>query len=141
MIPIEAKDLISGLLQQEPTDRLSIPEILSHAWMAEENGAGSGDERHSFGPAECQAEKSAPPDINAINVGNLFYPKHDSVTGAKLTYTDYCYIANDFYTQHLDEEALKVLEGFGYPRKAVVEGLMSGELNHAVASYNLLVLP
>ncbi len=41
---------------------------------------------------------------------------------------------------HIDEEALQVLEGFGIPRKLVKEGINKGELNHATASYNLLVL-
>jgi hypothetical protein len=41
---------------------------------------------------------------------------------------------------HMDEEALQVLEGLGLPRKLVREGLNKGELNHATASYNLMVL-
>lgn len=41
---------------------------------------------------------------------------------------------------HIDDEALQVLEGIGYPRKLVKEGLNKGDLNHATASYNLLVL-
>ena len=41
---------------------------------------------------------------------------------------------------HMDEEALQVLDGLGFPRKLVREGLNKGELNHATASYNLLVL-
>lgn len=41
---------------------------------------------------------------------------------------------------HLDEEVLQVLEGFGFQRKLVKDGLNKGELNHATASYNLLVL-
>ena len=41
---------------------------------------------------------------------------------------------------HLDEEALQVLEGYGYPRKLVKDGLNKGELNHSTASYNLLVM-
>jgi len=49
-------------------------------------------------------------------------------------------VTQDYYTHHIDEEALRVLESFGYPRKLVLEGLNKGEMNHATASYNLLVL-
>ncbi len=41
----------------------------------------------------------------------------------------------------VDEGALRKLEKFGYPRTMVVESLHNGELNHAVAAYNLLVMP
>jgi len=42
---------------------------------------------------------------------------------------------------HMDEEALGAIEGFGFPRSMVIEGLNKGDLNHATASYNLLVMP
>lgn len=76
-------------------------------------------------------------DINQVNIDNLF---PDERYSAKLTYTDYCSITQDFATMHIDEEALQVLEGIGFPRKLVKDGLNKGELNHATASYNLLVL-
>ena len=60
-------------------------------------------------------------------------------TNNKLSYDNYCAVTQDFGTHHIDEEALKVLEGFGYPRKLVIESLHSGELNHATTCYNLLV--
>ena len=41
---------------------------------------------------------------------------------------------------HMDEDALQVLEGYGYSRKIVKEGLNKGDLNHATASYNLIVM-
>ena len=41
---------------------------------------------------------------------------------------------------HIDEEALQILESLGFPRKVVKDGINKGELNHATASYNLLVL-
>ena len=41
---------------------------------------------------------------------------------------------------YMNEEALQVMEGMGLPRKAVRDGLNKGELNHATATYNLLVL-
>lgn len=76
-------------------------------------------------------------DINHVNVDNLF---PDGVYKTKLSYTDYCSITQDFATMHMDEEALQVLDGLGLPRKLVREGLNKGELNHATASYNLMVL-
>lgn len=94
-----------------------------------------------------QGQEEIQSDINIINVENLFWENKEDI---KLTYSDYCYIANDFYTQHIgiyiinikiDEEALKVLQQFGYPRSFVIDSLQKGELNHAVASYNLLVIP
>jgi len=77
-------------------------------------------------------------DINTVNVDQLFFKENSK---AKLSYTDYCYIANDFYTQHIDENALKTLEGFGYPRSMVIDSIHKGDLNHAVAAYNLHVMP
>ncbi len=113
---------------------MTVPEILAHPWLRDEAAEGE----TYMGKEECAAPSSDPkPDINNVDVGNLFF-KEKSV--ARLSYADYCYIANDFYTQHIDEEALRTLEKFGYPREAVIESLHKGDLNHAVASYNLLVL-
>mgnify|MGYP006112398669 FL=1 len=53
---------------------------------------------------------------------------------------NYCAVTQDFNTYHIDEEALKVLESFGYPRQYVIRSLNQGELNHATCSYNLLVM-
>ena len=39
----------------------------------------------------------------------------------------------------MDEEALRVLESFGYPRHLVIQAINQGELNHATTTYNLLV--
>jgi hypothetical protein len=41
---------------------------------------------------------------------------------------------------HMNEEVLQVMESMGFPRKIVREGLNKGDLNHATATYNLLVL-
>lgn len=51
--------------------------------------------------------------MNYVNVDNLFY---DENYGTKLSYTDYCCITEDFSTENIDEEALKVCENFGFPR-------------------------
>ena len=73
--------------------------------------------------------------MNYINVDNLFYNENYS---SKLSYTDYCCITEDFTTHNLDEEALKVVENFGYPRNFVVKCINRGDLNHATASYYLI---
>lgn len=77
-------------------------------------------------------------DINCVNIDNLF--KDGDSYDTKLSYSDYCSITQDFATVHIDEEALQVLENVGFPRKIVKDGINKGELNHATASYNLLVL-
>lgn len=90
-------------------------------------------------------------NINVLDIENLFHEQKtssDEHNGAsvggeganfRLTYDNYCAVTQDFGTYHIDEEALKVLEGFGYPRKLVIDSLHSGELNHATTCYNLLV--
>jgi len=73
--------------------------------------------------------------VNYVNVDNLFYQEDYK---CKLSYTDYCCITEDFATQALDEEALKVTEGFGFPRDFIVKCIHKGDLNHATACYYLL---
>ena len=41
---------------------------------------------------------------------------------------------------HMNEDALQIMESMGFPRKIVRDGLNKGELNHATATYNLLVM-
>ena len=92
-----------------------------------------------LGQKECynpQADENSS-NINIVNIGNLF----STAGGEKLSYSDYCMISNDLYTQHIDEDVLKIMETYGYPRELVLKGLQAGELNHATATYNLLVLP
>mmetsp|Transcript_18945 Transcript_18945/g.25668 ORF Transcript_18945/g.25668 Transcript_18945/m.25668 type:complete len:93 (-) Transcript_18945:75-353(-) len=86
-------------------------------------------------------------NINVINIENIFHeigePAQESPVengaNSKLNYDNYCAVTQDFGTHRIDEEALKVLEGFGYPRKLVIDSLHNGELNHATTCYNLLV--
>jgi hypothetical protein len=78
------------------------------------------------------------PDINEVVIDNLFTGSSSYL--AKLSYTDYCAITQDFATMHMNEEVLQVMEGMGFPRKVVRDGLNRGDLNHATATYNLLVL-
>lgn len=46
----EAKDLIQGMIRLEPGDRLTIPQILSHAWLKETNEMGSDSEEEDEEP-------------------------------------------------------------------------------------------
>ncbi len=142
-VPISepAAQLITSLLRIDPVERLSIPEILAHPWM-QIGSEGSFSETNSmyFNSKNCcDAQPSdLASNINNVNVRNLFFRE----TGTeRLSYGDYCYISNDLYTCRIEEEVVKVMEGFGYPRKVIIEGLQKGELNHATATYNLLVLP
>ena len=94
---IDARNLIEGLLKLKPEERLTVPEILAHPWLKE-------DELVSdvyMGKEECvnpMQENTGQPDINSVNVDNLFFKDKSK---SKLSYSDYCYISNDFYTQHI----------------------------------------
>lgn len=77
-------------------------------------------------------------NINQVDIDNLFY---DGLVTTKLSYMNYCSLTQDYYTHRIDEEAIRILENFGYPRSVVIESLKKGDLNHATATYNLLVLP
>ena len=46
-------------------------------------------------------------NINVVNVDNLFY---DGNYSTRLSYQNYCAVTQDYYTHHIDEEALRVLE-------------------------------
>lgn len=64
---------------------------------------------------------------------------NDQAQKYKLSYLNYCAVTQDFNTYRIDEDAIRVLETFGYPRKYVINSINNGELNHATCSYNLLV--
>lgn len=49
-------------------------------------------------------ESTQEPDINQVVIDNLFLGK--SSFSAKLSYTDYCAITQDFATMHMNEEVL-----------------------------------
>ena len=92
------------------------------------------------GPAAQQKSqdidlKSIQGNVNYVNVDNLFY---DEVYSTKLSYTDYCCITEDFSTENIDEEALRVCENFGFPRQFMIKCLNRGDINHATACYYLL---
>jgi serine/threonine protein kinase len=122
----DAKSLIKGLINLEPQKRLTVPQILVHPWLKEtKDGDSSSDDEEA--PEEAKGEgkndiggKTSDIDltniqgnVNYVNVDNLFY--HENYK-TKLSYTDYCCITEDFTSENIDEEALKVCENFGYPR-------------------------
>ena len=66
-------------------------------------------------------------NINELNIENLFLPltqlaKHQPSpnTQPKLSYKSYCAVTEDFGTHRIDEEALRVLETFGFNRSKVI---------------------
>mmetsp|Transcript_7384 Transcript_7384/g.5648 ORF Transcript_7384/g.5648 Transcript_7384/m.5648 type:complete len:181 (-) Transcript_7384:30-572(-) len=142
----EAKDLIKQMITLSPEERITIPEILSHRWVTSQ----SFDELFSsdeMGMALSRSdmlpslEESSSGNIDCVNVDNLFREDPtSSAEEAKLSYSDYVSITQDYATVHINEEALQVLESLGFPQKVVKHGINKGELNHATASYNLLVL-
>jgi serine/threonine protein kinase len=154
----DAKKLINGWITLDPFKRLTIPEILTHEWLKETNDDSEEEteeeeEKDNKGEGENKAVaaedneenkedeidlKSISGNINFVNVDNLFYQENYKT---KLSYTDYCWITEDFTTHNLEEEALKTVESFGYPRNFVLKWLNNGHINHATASYYLLVLP
>jgi len=145
----DAKNLIKGMICLEPTKRLTVPQILTHAWLKETNDGDSSSEEENDeaknGESNKKEEangktndidlKNIQGNVNYVNVDNLFY--HENYK-TKLSYTDYCCITEDFTSENIDEEALKVCENFGFPRQFVVKCLNRGDINHATACYYLL---
>ena len=129
----EAQVLVRGMIQLEPKQRLTVPQVLSHAWLKETNEDESDDEEEEqadgdkdekntnpvaggSGNANKQSDidlKNIQGNVNYVNVDNLFYHENYKI---KLSYTDYCCITEDFSTENIDEEALQVCENFGFPR-------------------------
>ena len=124
----DAEQLVRKLLVLEPPQRLSIPEILTHPWVKEEDSDESDDESDlqtgvsmsrdqissSFKSANQTEEMKA--NINVINVDNMFFDEWEEKYKVKLSYDDYCALTQDFYTYWIDEEAIKVMETFGFTR-------------------------
>ena len=129
----DARELITGMIKLEPNQRLTIPQILAHSWLKETNegqsesedeedgeeskdGQGGDKKNKDTGPGgtkdgvDMQAIQG---NVNYVNVDNLFY--HENYRN-KLSYIDYCCITEDFTSQIIDEEAIKVCENFGFPR-------------------------
>lgn len=148
---VAAQDLIKGLLRLNPEERLSIPEILEHPWLAPPPSSFCDDSEDEYyvvrNEETSHTLSNSQPSINTLDIENLFFPSKPHI---KLKYQDYCYVANDFYThnigicsaydQSIDEDAVKAVESFGYPRQSILNAINHGELNHATAAYNLLIL-
>lgn len=132
--------MLKGMIRLEPKDRLTITQILAHQWLKDTNddsdsdSEADDDENKPQGDNDMDLEKIHG-NVNYVNVDNLFY---NGVYKTKLSYTDYCCVTEDFATENIDEEALKVCENFGYPRSFVVKCLNRGDINHATACYFLL---
>lgn len=102
----ESKDLIKKLLILNPQDRLSIPEILAHPWVKEdedeEEDESEADESDlvtgvSMSRNECSSSVSGAvqntedtrANINVINVDNIFCDERQDKYKTKLSYDDY----------------------------------------------------
>ena len=156
----EAHDLVKSMIKLEPAQRATIPQVLSHPWLKETNEMESDTEDEDEEEADEERKSSKNPDkseskkkesaqqksndidlssiqgnVNYVNVDNLFY--HENYK-TKLSYTDYCCITEDFTSENIDEEALKVCENFGFPRHFMIKCLNRGDINHATACYFLL---
>ena len=135
---LDAKDLIEGLLKFDAPERLSIPEILNHPWLKSEDV----EKEEMLAHKDCEtfeegiADGMSRPNINFLNVGNIF-PLDREIT---IAYSDYCYVTNDFFSNHIDEEALRIAESLGFQKSFLLKSIQNGDLNHAAATYNLLTL-
>ena len=58
-------------------------------------------------------DKQDTANINIINIKNLF---DDEEPNTRLSYMNYCAVTQDFNTYHIDEDALRILESFGFNR-------------------------
>jgi serine/threonine protein kinase len=130
-----AKSLINGLIVVDAKKRMTIPEILNHPWLKEisEESETSDDEneQEKLKQPEKEETKVASPsneedagikdigaNINYVNVDNLFFEDNYST---KLSYTDYCSITEDYYSHHINEDAIKKVSKMGYPRDFVIK--------------------
>jgi hypothetical protein len=112
------------MLQLKPGDRASIPQILNSDWVkSRENLSDSLGEIDintnvslSRKELNVMAETGNLSGINNVNIDNLFSQENFD---SKLNYKDYLSISQDFATMHIDEEALTIVEGFGYPKSFV----------------------
>lgn len=83
-----AYDLIKGLIKIKPEERLSIPEILNHEWLKQEDES---NEEYNYFIMKNEKCEEYSPSINNIYIENLFFPKK---ANQKLLYKDYALISN-----------------------------------------------
>ena len=79
-------------------------------------------------------------NINVINIDNLFNDDRERKYATKLSYDDYQMISEDFYTFKINEDIIAKMEGFGFSWELIVHSIHHNELNHATATYNLLLI-
>ena len=148
------------MLVLTPEKRISIPEMLNHPWLQEsqfnDGQEAEDDDEHdlrvgaTFFRQECmdgligQGGHMESGNINFINVENLYYystnERDDTKKRqARVKYSDYCALTEDFMTYRIDEEALGIVESYGYSRKMIIDSINKGDINHATASYYLLI--
>lgn len=59
-------------------------------------------------------------NINVINVDNIFFDERGGEKyKVKLNYDEYCALTQDYYTYKIDEDAIKVMETFGFTRDMI----------------------
>jgi hypothetical protein len=112
------------MLQLKSEDRFSVPEILNSDWVQahekELDSLGEIDINTNVSLSRKElnvmADSGSLSGINNVNVDNLFNKENFDV---KLNYKDYLSISQDFATMHIDDEALAIVEGFGYPKSFV----------------------
>ena len=76
-----------------------------------------------------------------VKIENLFAGhSRDHDTELTLTQNQLNEITIDHATVYINEEAIAKLETFGFPKKLVRAQVQSNVLNHATASYHLLML-
>lgn len=152
----DAKDLLKKMLVLTPEKRLPLPEILNHPWVKESGDSLGDDDEHdlkvgaTFFRQECMngivggtsGASMESGNINYVNVENLYYisvNENKAKAQEKISYSDYCALTEDFMTYRIDEEALAIVEGYGYSRKLILDSINKGEINHATSSYYLLI--
>ena len=137
---LEVKDIINNLLKLNPYERMSIPEILQSKWMKE--GENENEEENEKNIDLLNQKMEQKPNtshhiIETLHFSNLV-PEGSSTS--QISYTDFIRISNEFHTQHIDEDALRVIESFGYNKEYIKKSLEKNELNHATTCYELLLL-
>ncbi len=142
----ELTNLIRGLVCLEPEARLSLPEVLAHPWVrygASDDlllaSAGEAEEADAE-PEAAEPDEEQEANINVVNVKNLFYTSGSATTtNSQLSMKDYQRITIGYNAQDLDEDTLDQVAQFGYSRDLVETALRSGQINHATATYYLLL--
>ena len=139
----DVKDLIKNMLKLKPEDRYSIPEILNSDWIKSRemthDSLGEIDINTNVSLSRKELnimnDSGSMSGIVNVNVDNLFNKDNYDT---KLNYKDYIAISQDFATMHLDEDALGIVESFGYPKSFVKDWIKNGDINHATVCYHLL---